>query len=153
MWSQAHPYISGSFLKAKTKSQYAEYTVSIQRLLKDTGGYFLPYHYLANTLLILLMEPQVISHWELDAWLMLYMLIQQETMTDLVMNIHESINVLQLQMEENYIFWGNKNNLYQLISINELGHESFPKKRMWCLDADERRIWAVLSLVGLRTKS
>lgn len=53
---------------------------------------------------------------------MLYMLIQQETMTDLVMNIHESINVLQLQMEENYIFWGRKNNLYQLISINELGH-------------------------------
>lgn len=58
------------------------------------------------------------------------MLIQQETMTDLVMTIHKSINVLQLQMEENYIFWGRKNNLYRLISINELGHESFPKKRM-----------------------
>lgn len=39
------------FLKAKTKSQHSEYTASIQLLLNDTGLYFLPYCYLANTLI------------------------------------------------------------------------------------------------------
>lgn len=142
------------FLKSKNKITtfriHCKHSASVEWYWFVLLTLLLPCKYL---LLIFLMEPQVISQWEFDAWLIVYMVLQQETMTNLVMNIHESINVLQLQVEENYTFWGRKKNLYQLISINGLGHESFPKERTWPLDAEERRIWAVLSLVGLRTKS
>lgn len=142
------------FLKAKTKSQHSEYTASIQLLLNDTGLYFLPYCYLANTLIAYIFNGAS-SDFTLGIWCMTNSIYGTSARNNdkscyEYPRIHKCTAITSGRKLH---ILGKKKNVYQLISINGLGHESFPKERTWPLDAEERRIWAVLSLVGLRTKS